>query len=145
MSLVVVRCPGCLGASRVTADALGQMVACPRCDVPFVAAEEVVPTVQPKTAKMCLPRFWVGQRQAESILSKRPSVSPSLMGIGNLSTVRKDLEPIPGPHARMSATLSLETLRAIRHHRPKSNSTTSNSIRRRCIMLLTVSRKSCLA
>lgn len=47
MSLVVVRCPACLGASRVETDALGQMVACPRCQVPFVAAEEVVPTIQP--------------------------------------------------------------------------------------------------
>jgi hypothetical protein len=32
----------------VEADALGQMVACPRCQVPFIAAEEVIPTVQPK-------------------------------------------------------------------------------------------------
>jgi hypothetical protein len=48
MSLVVVRCPGCLGPSRVEADAIGQMVACPRCEVPFIAAEEIVPTVQPQ-------------------------------------------------------------------------------------------------
>ncbi|MDY3559524.1 hypothetical protein R5W23_000517 [Gemmata sp. JC673] len=39
MSLVV-RCPGCGGASRVDAGALGQMVGCPRCHLPFVAAEE---------------------------------------------------------------------------------------------------------
>jgi hypothetical protein len=49
MSLVVVRCPGCLGESRVEADALGQMVACPRCQLPFIAAEEIIPTIQPKS------------------------------------------------------------------------------------------------
>ena len=47
MSLAVVRCPACLGPSRVEPDAVGQMVACPRCQVPFVAAEEV-PVVQPR-------------------------------------------------------------------------------------------------
>ncbi len=47
MSLAVVRCPACLGASGVEADVLGEMVACPRCQVPFVAVEEIVPTVQP--------------------------------------------------------------------------------------------------
>lgn len=47
MSLAVVRCPVCLGECRVGAEALGEMVACPQCQVPFVAAEEVVPTVQP--------------------------------------------------------------------------------------------------
>lgn len=41
MSLAVVRCPGCRGASRVAAEALGQMVGCPRCQMPFVAEEEV--------------------------------------------------------------------------------------------------------
>jgi hypothetical protein len=40
MSLAVVRCPGCRGPSRVAVDAIGQMVACPRCDAPFVAVEE---------------------------------------------------------------------------------------------------------
>src|SRR4051812_28561191 len=46
MSLAVVRCPACDGASRVTAEAIGQMVACPRCETPFVA-EEDIPVVQP--------------------------------------------------------------------------------------------------
>jgi uncharacterized protein YbaR (Trm112 family) len=40
MSLAVVRCPACRGPSRVAVDALGQMVACPRCQSPFVAVEE---------------------------------------------------------------------------------------------------------
>jgi hypothetical protein len=46
MSLAVVRCPGCHGASRVSIEALGHMVGCPRCEVPFVAEEEI-PVVQP--------------------------------------------------------------------------------------------------
>ena len=46
MSLAVVRCPACLGASRVAAEALEQTVECPRCQAPFVAAEEV-PVLQP--------------------------------------------------------------------------------------------------
>jgi len=46
MSLAVVRCPACRGASRVSADALGHMVGCPRCQVPFVAEEEIQ-VVQP--------------------------------------------------------------------------------------------------
>ena len=46
MSLAVVRCPGCRGASHVSLDALGHMVGCPRCQVPFVAEEEI-PVVQP--------------------------------------------------------------------------------------------------
>lgn len=40
MSLAVVRCPACGGASRVSSDALGQMVGCPRCQAPFVAAAD---------------------------------------------------------------------------------------------------------
>jgi hypothetical protein len=47
MSLVVVRCPACLGESRVATEALGLTVGCPRCEVPFIAAEEVVPVVMP--------------------------------------------------------------------------------------------------
>jgi hypothetical protein len=46
MSLAVVRCPACRGASRVSADAIGHMVGCPRCHTPFVAEEEI-PVVQP--------------------------------------------------------------------------------------------------
>lgn len=46
MSLAVVVCPACRGASRVAADAIGQMVGCPRCQTPFVA-EEDIPVVQP--------------------------------------------------------------------------------------------------
>jgi hypothetical protein len=46
MSLVV-RCPACLGASRVSPEALGEVVACPRCQVPFVAVEDV-PVIQPR-------------------------------------------------------------------------------------------------
>jgi hypothetical protein len=41
MSLVVVRCPSCRGAARVSADAIGHMVGCPRCHTPFVAEEEI--------------------------------------------------------------------------------------------------------
>ena len=46
MSSAVVRCPACRGASRVPSDAVGQMVACPRCEAPFVAEVDgpVVPT-----------------------------------------------------------------------------------------------------
>ncbi|MBY0459304.1 MAG: hypothetical protein K2V38_18400, partial [Gemmataceae bacterium] len=47
MSLVVVRCPACKGASRVSADALGHMVGCPRCQAPFVAEEEKAPPPAP--------------------------------------------------------------------------------------------------
>lgn len=46
MSLAVVRCPACRGASRVSVEALGHMVGCPRCQVPFVAEEEIQ-VVQP--------------------------------------------------------------------------------------------------
>ncbi|MBN9119666.1 MAG: hypothetical protein J0I06_11010 [Planctomycetes bacterium] len=46
MSLAVVVCPACRGASRVTPSAIGQMVSCPRCQTPFVA-EEDVPIVHP--------------------------------------------------------------------------------------------------
>ena len=35
-----VACPACGGASRVPSDALGQMVGCPRCQAPFVAAAD---------------------------------------------------------------------------------------------------------
>ncbi|QJW97853.1 hypothetical protein [Frigoriglobus tundricola] len=48
MSLAVVRCPECRGESRVTTEALGHMVGCPRCQSPFVAEEEI-PVVQPVT------------------------------------------------------------------------------------------------
>lgn len=49
MSLAVVRCPACGGASRVDAGALGQMVGCPRCHTPFVASADapVAPTRKP--------------------------------------------------------------------------------------------------
>ncbi len=40
MSLAVVRCPACRGTSRVESDALGEVVACPRCQSSFVAVEE---------------------------------------------------------------------------------------------------------
>lgn len=46
MSLVVVRCPACKGASRVEPEALGETVACPRCHDTFLALEEV-PVVVP--------------------------------------------------------------------------------------------------
>lgn len=58
MSLAVVRCPGCRGASRVSADALGQMVGCPRCQMPFVAEEDVpvvVPKARPVARKSVVP------------------------------------------------------------------------------------------
>ena len=41
MSLAVVRCPACQGESRVAVDSLGHMVGCPRCEVPFIAEEEI--------------------------------------------------------------------------------------------------------
>ncbi len=47
MSLAVVQCPACRGASRVAVEALGHMVSCPRCQVPFVA-EEDIPVVHPR-------------------------------------------------------------------------------------------------
>ena len=47
MSLVVVRCPACREAARVPVDALQQMVACPRCESPFVAEEDVPVEVLP--------------------------------------------------------------------------------------------------
>lgn len=55
MSLAVVRCPACAGLSRVGADALGQMVGCPRCQVPFVA-EEVEDAPAPPPAPTAPPR-----------------------------------------------------------------------------------------
>ena len=50
MSLAVVRCPACGGSSRVPADALGQMVGCPRCQSPFVAAEDAPEAPLPSRA-----------------------------------------------------------------------------------------------
>lgn len=40
MGIVVVRCPGCRGASRVGPEAVGLLVLCPRCSDPFLAVEE---------------------------------------------------------------------------------------------------------
>ncbi len=40
---VVVRCPGCRGAARVGPEAVGLVVACPRCREPFLAVEDVAP------------------------------------------------------------------------------------------------------
>ncbi len=67
MSLAVVRCPTCRGASRVSADALGHMVGCPRCQVPFVAEEEI-PVVHPvaRTVRAAVP----------VAPPRRPSVAP---------------------------------------------------------------------
>lgn len=51
MSLAVVRCPACAGLSRVSSDALGHMVGCPRCQAPFVAEEvedEPAPSAPPR-------------------------------------------------------------------------------------------------
>jgi hypothetical protein len=43
MGAVVVRCPVCRGASQVGPEAVGLLVACPRCSEPFVAVEEAAP------------------------------------------------------------------------------------------------------
>lgn len=45
---VVVRCPGCRGASRVGPEAVGLLVVCPRCSDPFLAVEEAVPVAPPR-------------------------------------------------------------------------------------------------
>jgi len=44
---VVVRCPGCRGASQVDPGAVGQLVLCPRCHDPFLAAPEATPVAPP--------------------------------------------------------------------------------------------------
>lgn len=52
MGFVVVRCPGCRGASRVGPEAVGLLVVCPRCTDPFLAVEEatpVAPAAPPRT------------------------------------------------------------------------------------------------
>jgi hypothetical protein len=45
--LVVVRCPGCRGASQVSTEAVGLLVECPRCHGQFTAVEEATPAVTP--------------------------------------------------------------------------------------------------
>lgn len=45
--MAVVRCPACRGESRVPTDAIGQMVGCPLCQTPFVAAEDATETPLP--------------------------------------------------------------------------------------------------
>jgi hypothetical protein len=45
---VVVRCPSCQGPSRVDREAVGLLVACPRCSSPFVAVEESPPPPPPR-------------------------------------------------------------------------------------------------
>ncbi len=47
MNTVVVRCAGCRQLSRVTADAVGLEVACPRCAAAFVARPEASPDDPP--------------------------------------------------------------------------------------------------
>jgi hypothetical protein len=44
---VVVRCPSCRQLSRVAVEAVGLTVACPRCDHPFIASADGMPTVRP--------------------------------------------------------------------------------------------------
>ena len=41
--VIVVRCPGCRGASRVGPEAIGLLVVCPRCSDPFLAVEDRSP------------------------------------------------------------------------------------------------------
>ena len=56
MSLAVVRCPACEGASHVASDAIGQMVGCPHCQSPFVAAEDAPEAPLPSRAGSKPPR-----------------------------------------------------------------------------------------
>ena len=49
MGAVVVRCPACRGASQVGPDTVGLLVACPRCNEPFLAVEEAAPAPTPST------------------------------------------------------------------------------------------------
>ncbi|MDB5310290.1 MAG: hypothetical protein JWO38_4492 [Gemmataceae bacterium] len=54
---VVVRCPGCRGASQVGPEALGLLVVCPRCSDPFLAVEEATPVApSPSPAAKSLAR-----------------------------------------------------------------------------------------
>jgi hypothetical protein len=89
MSLVVVRCPACLGESRVATEALGLTVGCPRCEVPFIAAEEVVPVVMP----VARGRVSGGGRSALA-----PPVEPPRR------RQRRDEEPQPEPQDESPAT-----------------------------------------
>lgn len=101
MSLAVVRCPGCRGASRVSADALGQMVGCPRCQMPFVA-EEDIPVVAPK-ARPVVRKPVVPVAPRPRRVEDEPTEPP-------VATADAVPDPEHDPHARPVAGLPVSVL-----------------------------------
>ena len=77
MGFVVVRCPGCRGASRVGPEAVGLLVICPRCSDPFLAVEEatpVAPAARPRTPPRPRERDW--DRDRDRPRRPRPVAGP---------------------------------------------------------------------
>lgn len=95
MSLAVVRCPGCRGESRVAVDSLGHMVGCPRCQVPFVAEEEV-PVVQP-VARPSAPRPSASRGAPVVPVAPRRRPSPEPEPEPELPTPTDSKPEIPDP------------------------------------------------
>lgn len=105
MSLAVVRCPGCRGASRVSTQALGQMVGCPRCEMPFVA-EEDIPIVQPsiRSSPRRAPVAEVAPAAPRRRLPAEYAPEPSA------PTATEVPDPEHDPHARPVAGLPVSVL-----------------------------------
>ncbi len=74
----VVRCPGCRGASRVAAEAIGLQVVCPRCRYEFQAVEEAATIAAPESpAREPRPQLRLRRPPVEeSVRSSRPTAEP---------------------------------------------------------------------
>ena len=105
--MAVVQCPACRGASRVSLEAIGQMVACPRCQTPFVA-EEDIPVVQPvaranPSAAPAVPVAPARRRRRLQPLEDEPEPPPR-------PTAPEVPDPEHDPHARPVAGLPVSVL-----------------------------------
>jgi hypothetical protein len=111
MSLAVVVCPACRGASRVAADAIGHMVACPRCQAPFVA-EEDIPIVHPiwrptpRTSSASAVPVAPPRRRRRRPIEDEPESAPQPNGEPNTEVP----DPEHDPHLRPVAGLPVSVL-----------------------------------
>jgi hypothetical protein len=111
MSLAVVQCPACRGASRVSLEAIGQMVSCPRCQSPFVA-EEDIPVVQPvsrprQAPAPAVPTAPPRRRRRPRPVEDEPEPTPRPSGP---LTAEEVPDPEHDPHARPVAGLPVSVL-----------------------------------
>ncbi|HJZ54267.1 MAG TPA: hypothetical protein VKE74_04885 [Gemmataceae bacterium] len=101
----VVRCPSCRGASRVAPEAVGLLVACPRCSNSFVAVEEAMPVAPPSPPPLPAPRPRLRRRPdpLDRPGADRPGGERPDHSAHRPARTRRTAEPVTPPNAHPSA------------------------------------------